>query len=128
MDCVSCRPVPLLGRPRPQEPRTASEKVKLCKFMVLRWRDWGARTRASALVSRNFVALPSRVLLMYCDSARSLKYALGVKFWADHTQRKTKTFATSTITLARYNQPEIRGRAADRDLRILLVIVVKKIK
>ena len=88
--------------------------------MVLRWRDWGARTRASALVSRNFVALPSRVLLMY--------HALGVKFWADHTQRKTKTLATSTITLARYNQPEIRGRAADRDLRILLVIVVKKIK
>ena len=128
MDCVSCRPVPLLGRPIPQEPRTASEKVKLCKFMVLRWRDWGARTRASALAPRNFVALPSRVLLMYCDSARSLKYALGVRFWADHTQRKTKTFATSTITLARYNQPEIRGRAADRDLRILLVIVVKKIK
>ena len=120
MDCVSCRPVPLLGRPRPQEPRTASEKVKLCKFMVLRWRDWGARTRASALVSRNFVALPSRVLLMY--------HALGVKFWAGHTQRKTKIFATSTITLARYNEPEIRGRAADRDLRILLVIVVKKIK
>ena len=75
MDCVSCRPVPLLGRPRPQEPRTASEKVKLCKFMVLRWRDWGARTRASALVSRNFVALPSRVLLMYCGSARSLRHA-----------------------------------------------------
>ena len=80
MDCVSCRPVPLLCRPRPQEPRTASEKVKLCKFMVLRWRDWGARTRASALVPRNFVALPSRVLLMYCDSARSLRHARGVKF------------------------------------------------
>ena len=71
MDCVSCRPVPLLGSPRPQEPRTASEKVKLCKFMVLRWRDWGARTRASALVPRNFVALPPRVLLIYCDSAFS---------------------------------------------------------
>ena len=120
MDCVSCRPVPFLGRPRPQEPRSASEKVKLCKFMVLRWRYWGARTRAFALAPRNFVALPSRVLLMY--------HALGVKFWAGHTQRKTKIFTTSTITLARYNQPEIRGRAADRDLRFLLVIVVKKIK
>ena len=120
MDCVSCRPVSFLGRPRPQEPRSASEKVKLCKFMVLRWRYWGARTRAFALAPRNFVALPSRVPLMY--------HALGVKFWAGHTQRKTKIFTTSTITLARYNQPEIRGRAADRDLRFLLVIVVKKIK
>ena len=28
--------------------------------MVLRWRDWGARTRAYALVPRNFVALLTR--------------------------------------------------------------------
>ena len=30
--------------------------------MVLRWGDWGARTWASALVPRNFVALLTRAL------------------------------------------------------------------